>query len=134
MTKKEIYAGIKTYFETNEFVEGLSEEVIVEFCEKEIATLDRKAEKSREAAAKRKSEGDALTALVKEALTDELQTIADITVKVAESDPEVTVAKVQYRLNQLAKPENGGVAEKGEIVIEGSEGVKSRKVVAYKLA
>ena len=133
MTKKEIYAGIKTYFETNEFVEGLSEEVIIELCEKEIATLERKAEKSREAAAKRKSEGDALTALVKEALTDELQTIADITVKVAESDPEVTVAKVQYRLNQLAKPEVS-VAEKGEIVIEGSEGVKSRKVVAYKLA
>ena len=134
MTKKELLVAMKNYFENGTVEnEEFTNEAVIEYCDKEIASLDRKAEKSREAAAKRKTEGDAITALVKEALTDELQTIADITVKVAESDPEVTVAKVQYRLNQLAKAEVP-VAEKGEIVIEGSEGVKSRKVVAYKLA
>ena len=66
----------------------------------EIELLDNKAAKAKATAAKKKIEGDALTAAVEAVLTDELCTIADITAKV-EFDGEVSTAKVQYRLNQL---------------------------------
>ena len=129
MTKREMYEAIKAGAQTGEWT--ISDTELVEFCDKEIELLDKKAAKAKEAAAKRKSEGDALTALVRAALTDELQTIADVTVKVAESDPEATTHKVQYRLSQLEK---NGEAEKAKISIGGEDGEKKREVMAYKLA
>lgn len=96
--------------------------------EHEIELLDNKAAKAKENAAKKKTEGDELTAAVEAALTDELTTIADITAKV-EFEGEITQAKVQYRLNQLVKNDK---AVKEQITVEGGDGSK-RKVMSYKV-
>lgn len=102
---------------------------LVAFCQNEIALLDKKASKAKEAAANKKAEVDELTVAVQAALTDDYQTIADVAAAIEGED--VTTAKVSYRLNALVK---AGVADKTEVTIPGGEGVKSRKVVAFKLA
>ena len=129
MTKREMFEAIKTGATTGEWT--ISDVELVEFCDKEIELLDKKSAKAKEAAAKRKTEGDALSAVVKAALTDELQTIATITKKVVETDAEATIHKVQYRLSQLEK---NGAPVKPKISVGGEDGEKKREAVAYKLA
>ena len=102
---------------------------LVDFCTNEIALLDKKAAKAKETAAKKKAESDELTDTIAALLTDEYQTIADITAQI--DDEDVTVHKTSYRLTQLAK---SGVAVKSEVSIPGTNGQKARKVVAYALA
>lgn len=92
----------------------------------EIELLDNKAAKAKAKAAEKKTNGDALTDIVAGVLTDEYATIADITAKVDAED--VSVAKVQYRLNQLEK---AGRASKTQITV--GEGQSKRKVVAFAL-
>ena len=127
MTKKETFEMII------DLVSGLDVEqvdTVVEFCEKEIAALDRKAEKAKETAAKKKAESDALLEVVYDALgEDEFETIAAIAKRVVDVEPEATVGKVQYRLTALAKD---GRAEKSTIVIPATEDTKMRKVVGYR--
>lgn len=101
---------------------------IVEFCDKEIALLDKKAIKAKEAAAKKRAEGDELTEVVYSAVSaDNFESIPEIAARI--EGPDVTVAKVTYRLTQLVK---AGRVEKTEVTIPGGEGVKARKVMAYK--
>ena len=107
----------------------LTNEAIVEFCTKQKEALAQKAAKAKESAAKRKTE-DALLALVEAALTEEPQVIADIAAKVAESAPDTTVSKVQYRLKVLT---DNGVAIKSDATVTDSEG-KKRTIKAYALA
>ncbi len=127
MTKKETFEMII------DLVSGLDMEqvdTVIEFCEKEIAALDRKAEKAKETAAKKKAESDALLEVVYDALgEDEFETIAAIAKRVVDVEPEATVGKVQYRLTALAKD---GRAEKSTIVIPATEDTKMRKVVGYR--
>ena len=92
----------------------------------EIELLDNKAAKAKATAAKKKVEGDALRDAVEAVLTDELQTIADVTAKVEGED--VTTSKVQYRLNALVSAE---IAVKEQITV--GEGETKRKLMAYKL-
>ena len=94
----------------------------------EIELLDNKAAKAKANAAKKKTEGDALSDAVAAALTDEFCTIADITAKV-EFDGEVSTAKVQYRLNDLVKR---GIATKEQVTV--GEGDSKRKLMAYAVA
>ena len=128
ITKKDRYNAIIAILTG---VDGDQIDELIEFCEHEIELLDKKSAKAKEAAAKRKTEGDALSAVVKAALTDEFQTIADITEKVVETDAEATLHKVQYRLSQLEK---NGAAVKAKISVGGEDGEKKREVMAYKLA
>ena len=121
MTEREIYTGIMNG--------TLDAETVSAFCEKKIAALDARAEKAKERAAAKREAGDELQSLVLNALTDEFATRDEITAKVDFED--VSVAKVGYRLTSLCK---AGLAEKGETVIPGGEGVKARKVAVYKLA
>jgi hypothetical protein len=121
MTKKEMFEMIK--------VALADQATVVDFCDKEIAALDRKAAKAKERAAEKKAEGDELTAVIESVLTDELATIADITAQI--EGPDVTVHKVSYRLGQLAK---NGKAVKEEVSVGGGDGAKARRVVAYKRA
>ena len=93
----------------------------------EIELLDNKAAKAKAAAAKKKTEGDALRDAVQAVLTDELQTIADITAKVEGED--VSAAKVQYRLNALV---GAGIAVKEQVTV--GEGESRRKLMAYRIA
>lgn len=107
--------------------EGFDFDGLREFCEKEIAALDRKAAKAKERAAEKKAEADELYDAVVAAVTADFEPIAEIAARI-EGDG-VTASKVAYRLNQAAK---NGALEKGEVVLE-ADG-KKRRVVAYKLA
>lgn len=127
ITKREMFELIKAIV-AGEDVE-VDAQTVTDFCDKEIAALDTKAAKARERAAAKKAEGDTLKDTVATVLTEELQTIADITVKVAEVDAEATAGKVGYRLRAL---ENEGVAVKEKVKIKSETG--TREVVAYRLA
>lgn len=93
----------------------------------EIELLDNKAAKAKATAAKKKVEGDALRDAVQAVLTDEFQTIADVTAQVEGED--VSTSKVQYRLNALV---TNGLAVKEQITV--GEGESKRKLMAYKIA
>ena len=113
--------------------EGFDFEGMVAFAQKEIAKLDKKAAKAKETAAAKKAEGDVLTQVVLDCLTDEVEAIAVITERVAaqEGCEDVTVGKVQYRLGALARE---GKAVKGEVVIPATETSKKRTVSGYSRA
>ena len=129
ITKRDMFEAIINGVQTGNFT--YDKDDIVEFCDKEIAALDRKAAKAKERQAAKAAEGDTLSALVEAALSaDEFKPIADIAAVVAESDPDATVSKVTYRLTQLVK---NGVAEKSEITVPGVNGGKARKVMAYRV-
>ena len=128
LTKKEYFTGLIAYFR-GEDVE-IENEDFIEFCQDQIADLDKKAAKAKERAAAKKAESDELTDLVYSVLTDEYQTIADITVIVAETVSDVSASKVTARLTKLF---NAGSIEKEQISVEDSEG-KKRKCMGYRLA
>ena len=125
ITKREMYEAIAKAMETGEC--KYAPDVVIEFCENEIALLDKKAAKAKERAATKKAEADELMEVVAEALSEDFEPIAEIASRIQGDD--VTVAKVQYRLRKLAE---AGRAEKSEITIPGGEGVKARKVVGYR--
>lgn len=127
ITKRAMFEAIKETFETGSC--KFDAATVIEFCEKEMASLDSKAAKAKERAAAKKAEADGLTDLVAAALTDEFQVIADIAAAVAESDVDATVSKVTYRLGKLVE---AGKAEKTQVTIPATEGSKARKVQAYR--
>ena len=96
-----------------------------EFLVVQIEQLDRRAAKAKERRAEKKAEGDALEGIVAAALTENLQTAADITAKVAEEVEDVTKAKVVARLTKLV---NKGVAGKLQVKVDG------KRIMAYALA
>ena len=107
--------------------EAEGREDIIEFAEKEIAALDKKAAKAKETAAKKRAESDELMEVVKSLLTDEFQTLGDIAAQIEGED--ITVAKVTARMTKLVK---SGCAIKEEISVEGADGKKHKKM-AYKV-
>ena len=129
ITKREMFEAIKETFETGSCKYDAA--VVTAFCDKEIAALDSKAAKAKERAAAKKAEADVLMGQVENALTDEYQTIADVTVAVSAVNEDATTSKVQYRLGKLVET---GVAIKEQITIPATETTKARKVMAYKLA
>ena len=129
ITKREMYEAIKTGCTTGEWT--VSDVEVAEFCDNEIALLDKKAIKAKERAAEKRAAGDELTDAVRAALTDEFAIIADIAAKVAETYGEdATIARVTYRLTQLVK---NGEAENGDVKVEGGEGQKTRTIKAYRI-
>lgn len=90
-----------------------------------IAQIDAKNEKARERAAKKKAEGDELLDVVKDSLTDEYKTGAEILADiVAGGWADATQAKVTARLTKLVK---AGVAHKTDVKVDG------RKIKGYAL-
>lgn len=129
ITKREMFEAIKAGCTTGNWT--VSDVEVAEFCENEIALLDKKAVKAKERQAEKKAAGDELADAVKAALTDEFTVIADIALKVAETYGEdATVSKVTYRLGQLVK---AGVAENTDVKVPGGEGQKTRTIKAYRL-
>ena len=129
ITKREMFEAIKAGCTTGEWT--VSDIEVAEFCDNEIALLDKKAIKAKERAAEKKAAGDELTDAVRAALTDEFAIIADIAAKVAETYGEdATIARVTYRLTQLVK---NGEAENGDVKVEGGEGQKTRTIKAYRI-
>ena len=127
ITKREMFEAIKATFETGDC--KFEPAVVMAFCDKEIASLDAKAAKAKERAAAKKAEADVLMDQVRDALTGEYATIADIAAAVAEVNADATVSKVTYRLTKLVE---AGDAEKTDITIPGGDGVKARKVKAFR--
>lgn len=101
---------------------------LIAFAKNEIVLLEKKAAKAKETAAAKKAEADELYEAVEAVLTDEYQTIADVTAQIEGED--VTPAKVGYRLRKLVE---NGVAEKDEISVPATNGGKARKLAAYRL-
>ena len=130
MTKREVFEAIITATNAGSVsVDGMTSEEVVAFFENEIGNLDKRAERSRATAAKKREAGDALTETVKSILTDDFQTIADIAAQIEGED--VTASKVTYRLNALVKE---GYAEKADVQVPGVDGAKARVVKAFKIA
>lgn len=116
MTKRDKFLEV---IEKLEQVSGTRD--LIDFIQEQIELIDRKAQKAKDNAKKRKTQ-DELLPVVKECLTDEFKTIADIVNEIEMED--VTAAKVSSRLNKLVA---SGDAVKETVVIE------KRKLVAYKL-
>ena len=121
VTKKDWYAQIAEVVEASE-TENKAD--ILAFIEHEVELLNSKAEKAARRAELKKSGGDVLRTQVQQILTDNLQTIEELTAQI--DDVGVTKAKVTARLTQLVK---AGVATKD--MVKNADG---RKVTAYKLA
>lgn len=130
MTKREMFEAIKVGCTTGEWT--VSDTEVAEFCENEIALLDKKAAKAKERQATKKAEGDELTEIVKSALTNDFQITADIAKAVLEmtGDESNTLHKIQYRLGALVKT---GEAESTDVKIPGGEGQKTRTIKGYRL-
>ena len=129
ITKREMFEAIKAGCTTGEWT--VSDTEVAEFCENEIALLDKKAAKAKERQAEKKAAGDELTDVIKSVMNkEEFEVIADIAAKVAEIVEDSTVAKVTYRLGQLVK---NGEAENTDVKIPGGEGVKARTIKGYRL-
>ena len=132
-TKREMYEVIKGLVEagviTGELTENITEAEVTEFCNDELALLDKKAVKAKETQAKKKSEADELTDVVRSVMsTEDFETIADIVTRIEGED--VTAAKITARLTKLI---NLGVAEKTQVTIPATEGQKKRTVMGYRL-
>lgn len=116
ITKVEILGMIKDACADND--------VIVNYCDKEIAALGAKAEKAKARAAEKKAAGDELRAIVKSVLTKE-PVVAETVLDAIDGVDDLTVAKVRARLTQLEK---AGEVVKTEITVNG------KKRMAYALA
>ena len=128
ITKREMFEAIKETFETGSC--KFDAATVMAFCDKEIASLDAKAAKAKERAATKKAEADVLMDQVRDALTGEFQTIADIAAAVAEVNADATVSRVTYRLTKLVE---SGYAEKTDTTVPGADGGKNRKVKAFRI-
>ncbi len=116
MTRVEILNRIKE--------KNADDEVIVSFCDKEIAAQGVKAEKARARAAAKRAEGDELRAAVASVLTDKPMIAEEVLAAMPETEG-LTKAKVVARLTQLVK---AGEAVKSEVTVDGN------KRMAYALA
>ena len=123
ITKKERYNAIIAALTP---LEGMSD--LIDFCEDEIALLEKKAAKAKAAAATKKTEVDPLTEAVKACLTEDFQPIAQIT-EAIDASLEPTASKVSTRLSAFVK---AGVAEDTTISVPVTGG-KARKLKAYRI-
>lgn len=119
MTKKEMFEKIMAAM--------TADAEVVEFCEKEIAALDKKAAKAKEAAAKKREEADELLEVVKSILTHDFQTLGDIAAQIEGED--VSVQKIAARTRKLV---DCGYAVKEEVSVVGADGKKAKKM-AYRI-
>lgn len=116
MTKKDYYNEIIVLATDAERID------LVDFCNAQIAAIEKKAAKAKETAAAKKV-ADPLVDVVLAGVTDELSTIADIVARTG--DPDLTVAKATSRLKKLV---DAGTIVKDTIKVD-----KANRV-AYKLA
>lgn len=129
ITDKEMYEAIRNVFTTGE--SDMDPNLMIDFCERKIASIERKAERAKERAAEKKAAGDELTEVVKDYLDNEFVVTADITANInAGTGEEYSKQKIGYRLRQLVEM---GVAVADDVVVTKEDGKKST-VKAYKLA
>lgn len=78
-------------------------EVIVGYCDKQLASLEAKAEKAKIRAAEKRAAGDELQALIASLLTDEPQTAEQLLAQIEDESGELTKQKVISRMTNLVK-------------------------------
>ena len=134
LTKKNFYDALINFANSGamectvgEEKHTITSEELFNFATKEKAQLEKKNTAARKRAAD-KAATDELLVAVASVLTDEFQTIAEVTDCI--EGEGVTTAKVQYRLNSLVK---SGEAEKQELKVTGADG-KKRTVMGFRLA
>ena len=134
LTKKNIYDALINFANSGamectigEEKHTITSEELLNFATNEKAQLEKKNVAARKRAAD-KAAADELLNAVASVLTDEFQTIAEVTDCIEGAD--VTTAKIQYRLNSLVK---AGEAEKQELKVTGADG-KKRIVMGYRLS
>lgn len=134
LTKKNIYDALINFANSGamectigEEKHTITSEELFNFATNEKAQLEKKNVAARKRAAD-KAAADELLNAVASVLTDEFQTIAEVTDCIDGAD--VTTAKIQYRLNSLVK---AGKAEKQEMKVAGADG-KKRIVMGYRLS
>jgi hypothetical protein len=125
ITKTMVLETIKANIENMVFDGDVQDSDVVGYVDSAIAQLEAKKEKAREKAAEKAAEGDALREVVKNMLTEELQTRDEIFEKIPDSTGELTVAKVGARLSQLVQI---GEARKEQVKRD------TRRVMGYALA
>ena len=134
LTKKNIYDALINFANSgamectiDEEKHTITSEELLNFATNEKAQLEKKNVAARKRAADKAATDELLNA-VASVLTDEFQTIAEVTDCIEGAD--VTTAKIQYRLNSLVK---AGEAEKQEMKVAGADG-KKRIVMGYRLS
>jgi hypothetical protein len=93
-------------------------EIVVAFCEDEIAALNKKAEKAKVRAAEKRAAGDELYAAVLECVGTEPITAEAVLALFENADGELTVAKVRARLSQGVQ---NGVLNKAPVKVDGKD-------------
>ena len=131
VTKKEMFEAIKLAAEADMIPRVLTKNIkqadVIAFCTNEIALLDKKTAKAREAAAQKKADGDELLEATYAVLShEEFKSIGTIAAEVTCED--ASVAKITYRLKVLV---DTGRAEKAEIDIPTENG-KTTKRMGYR--
>ena len=125
--KRDFYEAIIKAMETGET--NIDPTKIIEFCENEIALLDKKADKAKERAAAKKAEVDELMEKVYAVLSDtEFMTRNAVMDALGDMPEDVSIAKVGARLTKLV---NNQTVEKSELTVANAEGKKS-KVMGYR--
>lgn len=127
ITKKERFESIIALCEAVD-AEDVDLDGIIEFCQNEIAALDKRAAKAKERSAEKRVANDEYLEVVFGVLTDEPMTRNDVLI--ALDNPELTVNKVGARLTKLV---SSGRAIKEETTVETEDG-KKKKVMTYRLA
>lgn len=115
------------YVTLSEIVANSDSEIkdeLLSFIEKEILSIDSKAEKAKARAAEKKAAGDELREAVQNVLTNELQTADAILCQI--EGEELTKAKIVARLTQLVK---AGIATKEDVKNEENKTVKAYKLI-----
>lgn len=102
--------------------------VVVEFCEKEIASLDAKAVKAKERALAKRAAGDELQAVIASLLTNEPQTAEQLLAQIEDESGELTKQKIVAKMRNLVDTNQ---ASKCDIKVEVDGKNVSRK--AYTL-
>lgn len=127
-TKKDILTALKAMAEDGnmhieDFLPTLTDEDVITFCENELELLAKKTARSKEAAAKKRAEGDEITAVVRDALsTEDFEPISVIADRI--NDENISKAKIVARLRNLIEC---GEAEKQEMTTD-----DKRKVMSYR--
>ena len=127
-TKRDILTALKAMAEDGnmhieDFLPTLTDEDVITFCENELELLAKKTARAKEAAAKKRAEGDEITAVVRDALsTEDFEPISVIADRI--NDENISKAKIVARLRNLIEC---GEAEKQEMTTD-----DKRKVMSYR--
>ena len=129
MTKAMYFEIIKDIVKglgTEAFPEGVSADDVLDFIDRQVALLDKRAAASKERAAKKRAASDELTELIYTMIfeADDYITADEIVEKI--DDEEVTKNKVTARVSKLVK---AGRVAKEQVKLE-----DGKKRMAYRIA